>query len=183
MTTLQDAWNWYQATRASLRHIERLAEKHWGALPWDGDLGRDQLLRDVTGPDVLREAQTGQQPLADLAVLVLFSVFESVVRGVVRSQVADEAAALRHPSLVYAAQDAVTAINEGSFFRVLEPYKGLDAGLIEEVNQVRRYRNWVAHGRRGDPPGSPALRIEPRTAFERLNRFLAIIMPPPAAPP
>jgi hypothetical protein len=37
-------------------------------------------------------------------------------------------------------------VGEGSFFAVLQSYKGPDDNLIEQVNQVRRYRNWVAHG-------------------------------------
>ena len=43
-----------------------------------------------------------------------------------------------------------------------------DANLIEEVNQVRRYRNWVAHGRRTPQPAA----VTPATAYDRLKRFL-----------
>jgi uncharacterized protein YutE (UPF0331/DUF86 family) len=59
-------------------------------------------------------------------------------------------------------------IEHGSFYRVLEAYKILDPNLIEEVNQVRRYRNWVAHGRRGVPPDN----VGPEAAYDRLGRFL-----------
>ena len=41
---------------------------------------------------------------------------------------------------------------------------------LEEVNQVRRYRNWVAHGRRAAQPAA----VSPKVAFERLTRFLTI---------
>ena len=61
------------------------------------------------------------------------------------------------------------SIEHGSFFNVLEPYKGIDPSLVEEVNQVRRYRNWVAHGRRTDQPAA----VNPSTAYDRLKRFLA----------
>ena len=99
------------------------------------------------------------------------------------------------------------AIEHGSFYKALEPYKHLvfrqpsidgwdrrpggpldrpeagptffltrqseidgtlDAALVEEVSQGRRYRNWVAHGRRGEPPDA----VDPRTASNRLQRFL-----------
>jgi hypothetical protein len=77
------------------------------------------------------------------------------------------------------ARDALEAIEVGSFFRVLEPYKSEGhADLIEEVNQVRRYRNWVAHGRRGEQPPS----VAPRMAYERLSRFLAVVIPTGTAP-
>lgn len=179
MTTLEDARDWYEATVASLRLVERLAEDHWDRLPWDGPLGRDYVLRHLTAADALLPARVGRRPLDDLAVLVLFSVFECVVRQAVGDEVASEAAGLRHPSLVHAAREAVDGIEEGSFFRVLEPFKVMDAGLIEEVNPVRRYRNWVAHGRRGDPPGNPPIEIDPQTAYNRLSRCLALILRPP----
>ena len=57
---------------------------------------------------------------------------------------------------------------------MLEPYKSAaGAGLVEEVNQVRRYRNWVAHGRRDDL--RPKDNVEPREAYDRLTRFLAAL--------
>jgi hypothetical protein len=43
-----------------------------------------------------------------------------------------------------------------------------DVNLTEEVNQVRRYRNWVAHGRRMEQPAA----VDPATAYDRLKRFL-----------
>jgi len=43
------------------------------------------------------------------------------------------------------------------------------------VNQVRRYRNWAAHGRRGDEPES----IDPPAAYFRLSTFLARFFPAP----
>jgi hypothetical protein len=51
---------------------------------------------------------------------------------------------------------------------VLEPYKDVNADLIDEVNQVRRYRNWVAHGRRTAQPDAVNL----LAAYDRLKRFL-----------
>src|SRR4051794_3636572 len=102
MTTLKDAWSWYEATWATLRLAERLAETYWDDLPWDGPMGRDQVLRDVIGSDAFRRAQAAERPLDDLAVLVLFSAFESLIRGVVRDQVAIEAGGLRHPALTHA---------------------------------------------------------------------------------
>jgi hypothetical protein len=40
--------------------------------------------------------------------------------------------------------------------------------LVTQVDQVRKYRNWVAHGRRGDPVNN----VAPNEAFDRLGRFL-----------
>jgi len=67
--------------------------------------------------------------------------------------------------------NAVQEIEHGSSYRVLEVFKGRDAGLVEEVNQVRRHRNWVAHGRRTAKPAA----VDPETAFRRLKEFLDVL--------
>lgn len=181
MNTLEEARDWYLATVGQIRILQRLGNKYWDGLDWGGPLGRDQHLRSVERVWIAEQADRSLRPLDDLAVLVLFSVFESTVRGTVRDQVAAAAADLKHPTLMHAAEEALESIEEGSFFRVLEPFKVLDAGLVEEANQVRRYRNWVAHGRRGDPPGSPPIDIDPQTAYNRLSRCLRLILGPPEA--
>ncbi len=58
-------------------------------------------------------------------------------------------------------EDAVGQIEHGSFHWVLEVFKPYGAGLVEEVNQVRKYRNWVAHGRR--PKGRMPFRLKQHT--------------------
>jgi hypothetical protein len=151
--------------------MKRIAQRYWRELPWEGRLGNDDVFRLLKPRDVVEESELGEGPLDDLAILVLFSVFEAQVRQFVYDQIRAEASRLTHPTLVHAANETLQKVEEGSFFRVLEPYKPADANLVEEVNQVRRYRNWVAHGRRG----KPAVALVPREAFERLNRFLDVI--------
>jgi hypothetical protein len=46
MTELDQAWAWYDAARATLKVAERLGEKYWDDLPWEGMLGRDNRLRN-----------------------------------------------------------------------------------------------------------------------------------------
>jgi hypothetical protein len=176
IASLDDAWHWYEAVRVLVRSMERLGEKHWDKLPWDGELGRDNRLKELVDSQIVEMSATVLGDVDDFCVLLLFSVFESIVRERVRKDVAQEVPPFKHPALIRAIQDLDSSIEQGSFFRVLEPYKGLDADLVEEVNQVRRYRNWVAHGRRGEQPNS----VDPHTAFERLQRFLDI---PWSSPP
>lgn len=176
MKTLDEAWGWYQAAVSSLKITQRLASKHWATLPWepDGALARDPQLVEVESDQLLRHADLALGHLDDLAVVVLFSVFEATVRDHVAREVQRETDDLAHPVLRKAADDALWVVNEGSFARVLEPYKSQsDADLIEEVNQVRKYRNFVAHGRRGEQPVS----ITPRAAYDRLTRLLAVVLP------
>jgi len=107
----------------------------------------------------------------DLAILVLFSVFESEVRQRVLETVDPIVNDITHPVILHAIQNARDTIESGSFFKVLEPFKRPETSdLIEQVNQIRRYRNWVAHGRRGEPTEG----VNPRMAYVRLTQLLDI---------
>jgi hypothetical protein len=80
------------------------------------------------------------------------------------------------PILKEAAENAIQGVEEGSFYRrVLDPLKEqrrVSADLVTQVDQVRHYRNWVAHGRRDR--GSDMSNVTPRMAYERLREFLAV---------
>ena len=148
----------------------RLGEKHWNDLPWTGELGRDNRLRSLTSAEILNDSQTVVDDLDDLCVLLLFSVFEATIRELVLAEVEAELPPLRHVAIKRALEEMKEGIEHGSFFNVLEPYKSFDADLIEHVNQVRRYRNWVAHGRRTEQPAV----VNPTTAYDASIAFLTI---------
>ena len=171
IASLADAWRWYESARRLVRTMGRLGENHWNNLPWDGDLGRDNHLKDLTSGEVVNDSQTVLDDLDDLCVLLLFSVFEAAIRERVLADVEAELPPLRHVAIKRAFDEMKEGIEHGSFFKVLEPYKDFDADLIEQVNQVRRYRNWVAHGRR---TAQPAV-VNPTTAYDRLKRFLDLL--------
>lgn len=171
MKDLDGAWEWYRRTRESLLLFQRLGDRYWSELPWDGGLGNDDRFREIEGPVVVGMTRTSLDYLDDLAVLVLFSVFESVVRERVVAGIRDEEARIANRHLKEIVRKGLDDIEGGSFFRVMEIYKVRDADLVEEVNQVRRYRNWVAHGKRmANPPT-----VDPQAAFNRLGRFLAVL--------
>ena len=149
-------------------HQRRFTVESTGDLPWDGAIGQDNHLKDLTSAKILDGSQTVLDDLDDLCVLLLFSVFEATVRERVLSEVEAELPPPRHVAIKRALDEMKEGIEQGSFFKVLEPYKNLDANLVEEVNQVRRYRNWVAHGRRSSQPAA----VTPATAYERLKRLL-----------
>src|SRR5262249_1571241 len=145
-----------------------MGTKHWDKLPWEGALGRDERLRQVQAPEVIDWVRVVLSDLDDLCVLLLFSVFEASVRERALADVAAELPTVRHPALQHAVRVLNEALEHGSFYKVTEAYKTLDPDLIEHVNQVRKYRNWVAHGRRGEPENA----VDPLTAYTRLKRFL-----------
>jgi hypothetical protein len=119
-------------------------------------------------------AQRVNEELDNLAVLVLFSVFEANIRDLVEMQVQPEIAQLHHPALKNAADELLQLIREGSFGRLMTRLKTPPShDLIEQVNQIRRYRNWVAHGRREDM--EPDNLVQPQQAYDRLKAFLALV--------
>ncbi|HKI36867.1 MAG TPA: hypothetical protein VKA46_33755 [Gemmataceae bacterium] len=176
MTSLEDAWRWYEKTRSQLRRMKRLAQHYWTELPWEGRLERDDHFQLLQAGQVEEEAAFGLLHLDDLAIVVLFSVFESLVRHRILAEVIEESKVIRHRTLKLAAEEARERVEEGSFFHVLQPFKDHHADLVEEVNQVRRYRNRVAHGRRGQE----SERVDPQLAYGRLQRFLAAMAQSPA---
>jgi hypothetical protein len=64
-------------------------------------------------------------------------------------------------------------LEQGSFAKVTEASKALNPDLIEQVNQVPKYRNCVAPGRRGEPENA----VDPKTAYYRLRRLVSIHLP------
>lgn len=174
MMTLDEAWNWYVRTRKQLALLGRIGRKYWEGLPWQGELGRDAKLKHVRADDLVADTDFSLDHLDDFAILILFSAFESILRDRARIDVQNERDRLVHPLVTRILDDAARDLDQSSIFRVLDVFKGQDANLVEEVNQVRRYRNWVAHGRRGNAPSG----IDPEAAYDRLKRFLDRSAPP-----
>ena len=171
MIDLDEAWSWYVTTQNQLHLFARLGQKHWAGLPWEGSLGRDDHLKGLESEAIVAGSEFCLEHLDDFAVLILFSVFESIIRDQVLSEVEDEKGRIRNEVVLQIVNDGAEVIEHGGFYRVLQVFKGRDAGLVEAVNQVRRYRNWVAHGRRTSQPDS----VDPETAFRRLKNFLGIL--------
>ena len=77
MKTLEDAWRWYVETKHQVTLMRRLAERYWAELPWEGRLEKDDQFRELDPQRLADDAIFNLTQIDDLAVLVLFSVFES----------------------------------------------------------------------------------------------------------
>jgi hypothetical protein len=144
MKDLVEAWTWYLETVQQLRLWRRIVDKYWSHLPGQGLLEKDDRFRNLDEARLVESSDASLREFDDLAVLVLFSVFESLVRSRVSQEVRlqVEVKAIEHVVLVKAIEDAIERIEDGSFFSILDPFKSIDSGLVEQVNQVRRYRNY-----------------------------------------
>jgi hypothetical protein len=81
MRTLADAWDWYTATKQNLHRMRRLGEKHWGdASLAHASIWQDEHFRMLEPHAIVAQTTVSLMPIDDLAVVVLFSVFESHVR-------------------------------------------------------------------------------------------------------
>jgi len=135
-------------------------------------LYKDTHFKEFEAATIQNLADVVMKDLDDLAVLLLFSVFEANVRDRTLKEMALELAKPpSHPALVKAVDDAKEAVEHGSFGRLTEAYKSLDSNVKTQVDQVRRYRNWVAHGRRDAPENN----VDPERALERLGDFLKLL--------
>jgi hypothetical protein len=176
MRTLADAWNWYKATKENLERMQRLGEKHWNDPTLkEASIWKDDDFKMLEASEIVAETTFSLKPIDDLAVVVLFSMFESRVRDHLIELIEPEAERITDPILKEAAGDAIRGVEDGSFYRrVLEPLKAqgrVSANLVTQVDQVRDYRNWVAHGRRAAPTNN----VTPEMAHQRLKEFLAAL--------
>jgi hypothetical protein len=175
MRTLDDAWQWYNDVKESLKRMSRRGSRYWDHIPWEEDLWKsDKHFSELSKEALTGAAEHGLEHLDDLAIVVLFSVFEAVVRGAILEQITAETTEYQHRAIVEALETAKEKIGEGSFFNVLFPFNKIDAPLFEQVHQVRKYRNWVSHGKRGGQPPN----VIPLMAYQRLQRCLAVLFPP-----
>jgi hypothetical protein len=171
IASLDDARDWYRGVQALAGWMSRMGRKYWEHPDVVPLLGMDNHFRDVDKQDIDLRAKRVAADLDDLCVLLLFSVFEAIVRERALVDVNAELPTAQHPALKHAIKTLREALQHGSFAKVLEAYKELDSNLVEQVSQVRKYRNWVAHGRRGDQPDA----VDPQTAYDRLQQFLGLM--------
>ncbi len=183
MKTLDEAWAWYDQNRQLLGMMQRLGDRYWADLPWGGRLGNDDRFRLFDGDQVGSMARQVLAEFEDLAVFVIFSVFEATVRSMVTEDLQAEVAALRHPALRRSSEQMLQNIADGSFSKNVldlfkrdgsEPANRPIISPIEEVDRVRRHRNWVAHGRK---VAEKLDRLAPKDAYDILQAFLTLIRP------
>jgi hypothetical protein len=172
IATLDEAWAWYEAVQDLADWMGRIAQRYWDDPRLAGLLGLDNTFRTVSRGEIQDKVRRVLDDLDDLAVLLLFSVFEAEVRRQTLEGVERELPVPpRHPALNDAVDEMRETIRNGSFGILTRMYRNLDPDLKTQVDQVRKFRNWVAHGRRGEVENE----VTPRQSRERLTRFLELL--------
>jgi hypothetical protein len=130
---LERAWLWYQAKRDVSRLVARLGETYWADLPWAGKLDDDPYFKDLESAQVERMSKDVLESLDNLAILVLFSAFEAMVRERVIAAVEAEIPVVRHSFSLRAVKDMNASLKKGNFENVLGYCKEIDATVFQNV--------------------------------------------------
>ena len=122
MNTLQDAWDWYESARTNLHLMQRLGTKYWDDDFLNEAIWKDDKFKNLEATDIQEGTTRALEPLNDLGILVLFSVFEAAVRDHLEEIIRPMTGHLGHPILEHAAEKVLEGIKLGSFAnKVLTP--------------------------------------------------------------
>ncbi|MHC5057486.1 MAG: hypothetical protein ACYTKD_22660 [Planctomycetota bacterium] len=160
---LDDVWKWYLLCRDAFIAAGRLVERYPAALPGDSELFSE------TVPAAVSRLGDAQAELDDLVILALFAVFEretiSALQGVRDSAMSS----LRRHAERELVSMALSDVEEWRLVELLDVFKGVvDSDTVGLVKQIKKNRDWVAHGKKGERP----LNLDPEEVRERLRRFL-----------
>src|SRR5205807_223712 len=94
--------------KRSLHRMGRIgSEKFWDKIPWEMHPWKgDRHFYELTSTAIVAEAENATQHLDDLAIVVLFSVFEANVRGTILEQVTIEEPKYQHRAVIEAIETA-----------------------------------------------------------------------------
>jgi hypothetical protein len=148
--------------------------RHWANLPHELPLFKDKHFVELDAAVFQREADLGLSAIDDLAVMVMFSALEAEFREHVSLQLLHDAETLTHPFSLKVMNDALREIEKESIERTLSGFaltKMNDGKMILRVQDIRDFRNWVAHGKKGPSPKV----IEPNQAYQSLKRLLDFV--------
>lgn len=164
MTELLDrVWSWYESVCDSISAAAYLVENAPGRIPPSlkfADLAPEAAL-DTLG-------QT-QKEIEDHAVLALFAVFERSILDHLVSTARNVEGRLASALERRMVSEGLKDLDRWRLGDVLDVYKvRIDSRLVGDVKQVKRYRDWVAHGRRSPVP----TQMNPKTAYDRLSEFV-----------
>ena len=120
--SLEDANEWYNAVKQLALDMQHLASR-CDESEWEAVMRRDNRLGTRSAAELNKMAEIVLGDLDDLAVLVLFSVFEATVRTQAVTDVDRQMEGINHVAIVKAVENLKDAIKNGSFAKVTGAYK------------------------------------------------------------
>jgi predicted RNase H-like HicB family nuclease len=82
ISSLDEAWRWYECVRTLAECMDRLGAKSWDREEWVEPLSRDNRFRLVEATALRDQAETITGDLDDVGVFVIFSAFEAKMNDI-----------------------------------------------------------------------------------------------------
>jgi hypothetical protein len=160
---LEDVWRWYRLCRDAFRAAGTAVERGLHFVPDGSELSLE------TASSAVSRLKHAQDELDDLVILALFAVFEREAIAAIED-VRDSATTFLQDRVERElVSEALSDVEEWRLVELLDVFKGVvEPATVGLVKQVKRTRDWVAHGKKGARP----LNLNPGDAHARLRRFL-----------
>jgi len=114
---------------------------------------------------------TAQADLDDLMILALYSFFEKSLREFVILKFSTYNSTLNSQIVQNMNELSKREIDRWKMSELIDIFNPvLDPRKLGNIKQINEYRNWIAHGKKGD--AVPSATIDPKSAFDLLNWFL-----------
>jgi hypothetical protein len=168
---LEPLWDAYQGSAQALKVVRRCAEMQ------DFDSSRPfgkTIYYSLSTDECLRRVTSAKAELDDLTVVSLAAAFERAIRDHVKD---GAVMALHVPPFLTPAAVAdhwMSGAEDWKMEDLLRLFRGrLTDGHLSAAAMVRKYRNWVAHGRNRNRP--PEHQVEPVMAYTNLTEILSVL--------
>lgn len=166
MTSIEELdalWADYQSARDAMRVARHALDRP------DADLLHHTSYagqgRDMAVPAL----QRAQESTERAHLVILWAHFEQALQAFVRDRVGAALDQSNDPVFPPLSEPVLARLDRWQSDRLVAAFQPwVDAQLLEQVNQIRRYRNWLAHKDRQPPPA-----ISADMAYRILRAFLA----------
>lgn len=166
----QGVWSWFQFARDSIELAVQQVRAEPDRIP-PGLV----FSRHASPQEALAHLAKAKAELDDLMVLVLFAVFEQTLRAHMALTCAETCRGVPSETQASLVSGAFKRLEKCSLEQLLALYKAVvKAGLVKPAQDVKAYRNWVAHGKK-EPRPSGVVEIAPATARDSLAGFLSAL--------
>ena len=157
---------WYKVVKANQLLAAKVVRDYTEAVPQSSPFFG---LSELEATQLLEKSAA---EVDDLTVLALVSLFEQLVLDYIRELEERMKGEKLIPIMGLLEGHASKNIERWRFTDVLELFEfAVDSSLLDQVKNIYRYRNWVAHGKRKRKP----VTTDPIKAHEALSSFLGKI--------
>lgn len=166
MSQLDETVAWYRTVKANQLLVSKVLKDHTKVVP------ETSPFFGLSESEATRMLEESAAEVEDLTVVALVSFFEQLVIDSLRELTERTETDQTSPMMGALAGFAFRDVERWRFDDILKLFEApLQDGLLDQVRNIYRYRNWVAHGKRKQKP----VVTDPVTAYEALSQFLSSV--------